>query len=69
MQLGMIGRGRMGGNIVIRLAKAGHDMGRLQHHQYDGRIEMDTNTVERAIRPITLNRKMPWQIPPDPPQL
>jgi hypothetical protein len=35
----------------------------------DGRIEMDTNTVERAIRPITLNRKMPWQIPPDPPQL
>jgi transposase len=23
----------------------------------DGRIEMDTNTVERAIRPITLNRK------------
>jgi hypothetical protein len=23
----------------------------------DGRIEMDTNVVERAIRPITLNRK------------
>jgi transposase len=23
----------------------------------DGRLEMDTNTVERAIRPITLNRK------------
>jgi transposase len=23
----------------------------------DGRIEMDTNTVERAIRPIALNRK------------
>jgi transposase len=23
----------------------------------DGRIEMDTNTVERAIRPIVLNRK------------
>ena len=23
----------------------------------DGRVEMDTNTVERAIRPITLNRK------------
>jgi 6-phosphogluconate dehydrogenase len=26
MQLGMIGLGRMGGNMVIRLAKAGHDM-------------------------------------------
>jgi transposase len=23
----------------------------------DGRVEMDTNTVERAIRPVTLNRK------------
>lgn len=23
----------------------------------DGRLEMDNNTVERAIRPITLNRK------------
>ena len=23
----------------------------------DGRIELDTNTVERAIRPITLGRK------------
>jgi hypothetical protein len=23
----------------------------------DGRLEIDTNTVERAIRPITLNRK------------
>ncbi len=26
MQMGMIGLGRMGGNMVIRLAKAGHDM-------------------------------------------
>ena len=25
MQLGMIGLGRMGGNMVIRLTKAGHD--------------------------------------------
>ena len=24
---------------------------------FDGRVEMDNNTVERAIRPITLNRK------------
>jgi len=23
----------------------------------DGRVEMDTNTVERTIRPVTLNRK------------
>jgi hypothetical protein len=23
----------------------------------DGRVEMDTNTVERAIRPLVLNRK------------
>jgi 6-phosphogluconate dehydrogenase len=25
MQLGMIGAGRMGGNMVLRLMKAGHD--------------------------------------------
>lgn len=25
MQLGMVGLGRMGGNMVIRLVKAGHD--------------------------------------------
>ena len=24
---------------------------------YDGRVELDTNTVERAIRPVTLGRK------------
>ena len=23
----------------------------------DGRVEMDTNVIERAIRPVTLNRK------------
>ena len=30
MQLGMIGLGRMGGNMVVRLIKAGHDC-----HVYD----------------------------------
>lgn len=29
----------------------------LEKFLHDGRLEMDTNTVERAIRPITLNRK------------
>ena len=29
----------------------------LVHYLDDGRLEIDTNTVERAIRPITLNRK------------
>lgn len=31
--------------------------GALCHFLEDGRIELDTNTVERAIRPITLGRK------------
>jgi hypothetical protein len=26
----------------------------------DGRVEMDTNVVERAIRPITVNRNYPY---------
>ncbi|MEE8099352.1 MAG: NAD(P)-binding domain-containing protein, partial [Hyphomicrobium sp.] len=30
MQLGMIGLGRMGANMVVRLMKAGHDL-----HVYD----------------------------------
>ena len=29
----------------------------LTHFLDDGRIEIDSNTVERSIRPITLNRK------------
>jgi hypothetical protein len=29
----------------------------LNHFLDDGRVEIDTNTVERSIRPIALNRK------------
>jgi transposase len=29
----------------------------LTHFLDDGRIDLDTNTVERSIRPIALNRK------------
>jgi 6-phosphogluconate dehydrogenase len=34
MQLGVIGLGRMGANMVIRLMKAGHDL-----HVYDGNVD------------------------------
>jgi 6-phosphogluconate dehydrogenase len=37
MQLGMIGLGRMGGNMVIRLAKAGHD--RLVYDSHHEAVE------------------------------
>jgi len=32
-------------------------MGRIDPFLHDGRIELDTNPVERAIRPVTLGRK------------
>ena len=32
-------------------------LGRLTRFLDDGRIELDTNTVERAIRPVALGRK------------
>ena len=28
----------------------------------DGRIEIDSNAVERSIRPITLNRELRWKL-------
>jgi transposase len=31
--------------------------GRLQRFLHDGRIELDTNSVERSMRPIALSRK------------
>ena len=36
MQLGMIGPGRMGGNIVHRLMHKGHDL----RHEFGGHVEV-----------------------------
>ena len=42
MQLGMIGPGRMGGNIVRRLTRKGHDL----RHAFGGHV--DANAAAAA---------------------
>jgi 6-phosphogluconate dehydrogenase len=48
MQLGMIGLGRMGGNMVIRLVKAGHDL-----LVYDSHHEAVDNLVGQGAKGTT----------------
>ena len=44
------------GEALAYIAKYRHGLGRFL---MDGRIELDSNSVERTIRPIALNRKNP----------
>ena len=46
MQLGMIGLGRMGGNMTKRLGERGHDM-----KTYDPRRRVDGGDARGAPRP------------------
>ena len=41
MQLGMIGLGRMGGNMTIRLGQGGHEV-----FTYDPKVESTASTLE-----------------------
>ena len=41
MQLGMVGLGRMGGNMTVRLAQAGHDV-----KTFDPKVDSTSSSLE-----------------------
>ena len=51
MQLGMIGLGRMGGNMTTRLAQAGHEV-----KTYDPGTRVDRGVARGAARPARARR-------------
>ena len=51
MQLGMIGLGRMGGNMTKRLEERGHDM-----KTYDPGVDSTAKTLAGATRPARRRR-------------
>src|SRR5215467_3962110 len=58
MQLGMIGLGRMGGNMAKRLAERGHDM-----KTYDPGVESTAKTIEELRDQLTAPRSF-WMMVP-----
>jgi 6-phosphogluconate dehydrogenase len=58
MQLGMIGLGRMGGNMAKRLAERGHDM-----KTYDPGVESTASTLEQLRDQLTPPRAF-WMMVP-----
>ena len=58
MQLGMIGLGRMGGNMTTRLAQRGHDM-----KTYDPQVESTAKSLEELRDQLTAPRAF-WMMVP-----
>ena len=58
MQLGMIGLGRMGGNMTKRLAERGHDM-----KTYDPQVESTAKTLEELRDQLDAPRSF-WMMVP-----
>ena len=58
MQLGMIGLGRMGGNMTKRLAERGHDM-----KTYDPQVESTATTLEELAAQLAAPRAF-WMMVP-----
>ncbi len=58
MQLGMIGLGRMGGNMTKRLADRGHDM-----KTYDPQVESTAKSLEELAGQLTAPRSF-WMMVP-----
>ena len=58
MQLGMIGLGRMGGNMTKRLAERGHDM-----KTYDPSVESTAKTLEELRDQLDAPRSF-WMMVP-----
>jgi 6-phosphogluconate dehydrogenase len=58
MQLGMIGLGRMGGNMTKRLAERGHDM-----KTYDPQVESTAKTLEELAAQLAAPRAF-WMMVP-----
>ena len=46
MQLGMVGLGRMGGNMTVRLTKAGHDV-----KTFDPKVDSTSSSLEELAIP------------------
>ena len=58
MQLGMVGLGRMGGNMTERLRKAGHDM-----KTFDPQVESTASTLEELAKQLDAPRSVWLMIP------
>ncbi len=58
MQLGMIGLGRMGGNMTKRLEAAGHDMKTFDHHS-----ESTASSLEELVQQLDPPRSV-WMMVP-----
>src|SRR5437868_4936593 len=58
MQLGMVGLGRMGGNMTERLGKAGHDV-----RTYDRHAESTAGSLEELVQQLDPPRSVWLMIP------
>ena len=58
MQLGMVGLGRMGGNMTIRLGKAGHDV-----KTYDPQVDSSAGTLEELVQQLDAPRSVWLMVP------
>ena len=58
MQLGMVGLGRMGGNMTIRLGKAGHDV-----KTFDPQVDSTAPTLEELAQQLAPPRSVWLMVP------
>jgi 6-phosphogluconate dehydrogenase len=58
MQLGMVGLGRMGGNMTVRLQRAGHDL-----KTYDPGVESTASSLEELVQQLDPPRAVWLMVP------
>jgi 6-phosphogluconate dehydrogenase len=58
VQLGMVGLGRMGGNMTVRLSEAGHDV-----KTYDPRVESTSGSLEELAQQLDPPRAVWLMVP------
>jgi 6-phosphogluconate dehydrogenase len=58
MQLGMVGLGRMGGNMTIRLGKAGHDV-----KTFDPKVDSTSSSLEELAEQLDAPRAVWLMVP------
>ena len=58
MQLGMVGLGRMGGNMTIRLGKAGHDV-----KTFDTQVDSTAAALEELVQQLDAPRSVWLMVP------
>ena len=58
MQLGMVGLGRMGGNLTDRLRAAGHDV-----KTFDPRVDSTASTLEELAKQLDAPRAVWLMVP------